>query len=479
MTDDCERLESIGKDDFLDEGGGIEIKRIKSGRGSISGSHLSGSNRESKALDPEILSAPDGRLGWRVRIPGSRPLATPAVVNGRVYLGGGFGSYEFYSFHAENGRLSWQIKTKDDGPTAATVTGPFVAFNTESCTVHVVEAETGREVWKEWLGDPLMAQTAIHGSTLFMAYPDRNRRHQLSAFDIHSGKVKWKAELIADILSAPIAVDDAVYATTLDGTVYRIDAQSGKIHWSINHKATSAPWIHGGRVYMSLREEVQEGGEGDRSRGRFAAEGFDTAGATEGFRSSKKASSRRRAEYFKYKAALHQYYAAHDASVGFAGSPTAAKMHLAQEHLGIGHVASVWAFQGSRPEVFDDGIFSVLDDVVQRLELGTKKPLWRCRVESDKNDEQKIHGRMLSPPAVSKSRLYVSSNRGDLFVLDRESGEEIWSLNVGTPILSQPALAEGKVFLGTSDGVLYAFQADDPDPQGWPMWGGGPGHNGV
>jgi outer membrane protein assembly factor BamB len=124
----------------------------------------------------------------------------------------------------------------------------------------------------------------------------------------------------------------------------------------------------------------------------------------------------------------------------------------------------------------DDGIFGVLGDAIQRLDLHTKKPLWRCRVEFDGKDAL---GRLLSPPAVTAERLYVTSSLGDLFVLDRKTGKELWSLNVGAPILSQPAIAGGNVYLGTSDGTLYSFEADDPDSAGWPMWGGGPGHNGA
>jgi len=51
-------------------------------------------------------------------------------------------------------------------------------------------------------------------------------------------------------------------------------------------------------------------------------------------------------------------------------------------------------------------------------------------------------------------------------------------LNAGEPILSQPAVAGGKAFIGTADGALYAFEADDPDPGGWTTWGGGPGTTG-
>jgi len=460
-----ERIENIGKDDFLDEEGSrVAIQTIRSGRGRVA----RGSGKKEPFM-ADLLCGPDGQLGWRVSLPGSRTLPTPAVARGSVFTGGGFGSYEFYTFDQQTGRLKWKVRTADDGPTAATIAGDYVAFNTESCTVYVVDVATGRVVWKEWLGDPLMAQTAISGSTLFMVYPDRRRKHQLAAFDLKRGKRKWTQKLIADVISAPIVIDDSVYAATIDGTVYRVDADSGEVHWSLPHKATSAPWIHRGKVYMSLREEARG------KEGLFSTEGYDTVTITRGIRENRKSSSRRRADYFKLKAKAHAFFAGQDASVGFGSAPSAAKLHMAREHLGTGHVASVWSFAGSRPEVFDDGIFCVLDDVVQRLDLGTKKPLWRVRVESD---EESLSPRTLSPPAVSAARLYVTSSLGDLFVLDRESGKELWALNVGSPILSQPALAGGKVFLGTADGALYGFETGDPDPRSWSMWGGGPGHNG-
>src|SRR5271163_1625753 len=51
----------------------------------------------------------DGKFhGWKVVLPGNHPLATPAVVDGKVLLGGGFGSYEFYALDAATGKQIWQ-----------------------------------------------------------------------------------------------------------------------------------------------------------------------------------------------------------------------------------------------------------------------------------------------------------------------------------------------------------------------------------
>jgi hypothetical protein len=57
-----------------------------------------------RVAPPVPWQSKDGlRNGWKVAIPGRRPLATPAVADGRLFLGGGFGSYEFYALDAATG----------------------------------------------------------------------------------------------------------------------------------------------------------------------------------------------------------------------------------------------------------------------------------------------------------------------------------------------------------------------------------------
>src|SRR6516162_11001889 len=139
-----------------------------------------------QVADPTpFTDAVSGRRGWQARIPGGRPLATPAVVDGRIFLGGGFGSYEFYGLDADTGRSDWQYQTEDDGPTAAVVDEGRVVFNTESCELEVLTTD-GQPVWKHWLGDPLLSMPAVGSGRVFMAYPDSrgDRRHYLACFDL-------------------------------------------------------------------------------------------------------------------------------------------------------------------------------------------------------------------------------------------------------------------------------------------------------
>jgi len=54
-------------------------------------------NLPSPKQDREATSfgTPDGKSGWVLRLPGGRPIATPAYADGMLFVGGGYGSHEF------------------------------------------------------------------------------------------------------------------------------------------------------------------------------------------------------------------------------------------------------------------------------------------------------------------------------------------------------------------------------------------------
>lgn len=133
-----------------------------------------------EGLKPVRFRTADCKAGWVLRIPGHHPIATPAYADGLLFVGGGYGSHGFYAFEAKTGALAWKITTADDGPTAAVVEDGYVGFNTESCTVIVVDEKTGKVIWQQWLGDPLMSQPAISGGRLFIAYPSGKKMRKIN-----------------------------------------------------------------------------------------------------------------------------------------------------------------------------------------------------------------------------------------------------------------------------------------------------------
>jgi outer membrane protein assembly factor BamB len=64
-----------------------------------------------------------------------------------------------------------------------------------------------------------------------------------------------------------------------------------------------------------------------------------------------------------------------------------------------------------------------------------------------------------SSPAVEGGRVYVGSGDGHVYAFEARSGAEIWRFATGGRVRSSPALADGRLFVGSADGVLYALDS--------------------
>src|SRR5262245_15959507 len=424
-----------------------------------------------------------GRItGWRLGMPGGLALATPAVTGGRVFLGGGFGSYEFYAFDADTGDMLWQHQTTDDGPTAAVIEDEYVVFNTESCELEVVTVE-GKPVWKKWLGDPLMSMPAVDKGKLYMAYPDSHHGgdHYIACFDLKTGAQYWRSPIAGDIITAPVLIDDRVYLTTLEGTIYCFDQFDGNLLWREAKNATSAPVVVGGQCYFSQRLEVPvtDGCQGMQQTEHCAARGVQAASATVPF-----AATARVADYLDHakrrrRSPQYRAYEAADAGVGFASHKGSAKIAQAMKNLGQAHVSGVWAYQGSKPFLSKGRLFSPMGDTLQCVAVETGELVWSKKVVQQPHSGEELLDSVLTPPALVNDKAFIGTSSGEVHCLAAETGESLWSAHVGEPILFQPAVAHGRVYLVTQLGGLFCLETGDPSDDGWLMWGATPAHNGL
>ena len=192
-----------------------------------------------KPPKPVPFQSKDGKItGWKITIPGGRPLATPAIAEGKIFLGGGFGSHEFYAFDANTGDPLWTYQTADDGPTAAVVDNGIIAFNTESCELETLTT-SGRRLWKKWLGDPLMSMPALADGQVYMAYPNSRGDHKyyVAAFDVKNGNELWKRPLEGEIITAPVVDRDRLYVATVDGSMLALNRRNGAQLWQEKRNA--------------------------------------------------------------------------------------------------------------------------------------------------------------------------------------------------------------------------------------------------
>ncbi|HVZ41046.1 MAG TPA: PQQ-binding-like beta-propeller repeat protein [Candidatus Kapabacteria bacterium] len=456
---------------------------------------------ESRDMKPALFRTSDGRDGWAVQIPGWRPIATPAYADGMIFVGGGYGSYEFYAFDAATGKLAWQIKTADDGPTAAVVEDGYVAFNTESCTVIVVEAKTGKLVWQEWLGDPLMSQPAIANGRLFIAHPGNGRNqiqghqhtgitpatlppgspgsdpienegsgtHHMLCADLRTGRHIWRTPIASDVISAPIVDSDKVYFTCFDGTSYALNAATGKVLWTRTNGGTSAPLIANGHVVMTTKE--------DRNGKTF--EGMRRVDSREGRDHDSTMLAGGEARYLNDGgnggvALQPQQLSSLDMAVGFSTTPESAQLDKAKKHIGVATVAGGWAYQGSRATYKGGQLMNAQGRYLNNVNAADGKMSWRAEARGTGIGDGT---QLFSPPAVGGGNLYLCTALGHLAAVRQKDGAPQFLYRTEHPAAFQPALANGNMYVGTTDGWLICLRTGSSDADGWYAWGGNAQHN--
>jgi len=480
-----------------------------------------------EALKPARFQTPDGKSGWVLKIPGDRPIATPAFAEidgrGMLFVGGGYGSHEFYAFDACTGEKIWEMKTGDDGPTAAVVEDGYVAYNTESCTVIVADARTGKVVWQEWLGDPLMSQPAISRGRVFMAHPTGQRApavqnagpnpnaeqqavngpavppaappvtqpaqpadqvaanapaparpttHRLLCADLKTGKHLWEADLPGDIITAPIIDNDQVYFTCFDGTSFCLDGD-GKVVWAKANSGTSAPVVADGQVVIT-QKEVAAGGQ--------AFEGLRRLDARLGRETDTGQIVRAKADYLTQGKASSTalpttQVAALDASVGFALAPAAANLQAqggGAAQVNVNNVAEGWAYQGSKAAYANGRVINAQGNALNCVDWHDGQTRWRG-LASGKDFGP--GAQIFAPPALGGKFMYLCSVAGHMLCVAQDDGQPRFIYAFKQPMAFQPALAGGRMFGGTTQGMLICLDTGDKDADGWSAWGGNAQHN--
>jgi Ca-activated chloride channel homolog len=397
-----------------------------------------GADRATVALalpaPPHGAAAPftfgDGREGWVARVPDTYQLPQVAYGEGRIFVSGGFESTSFYALDARDGHMLWgSQQLEDNGPTAPTYLDHRVIFNTESCTLFVVDAQTGRKLWLKNLGDPTPTQPAVADGLVFASHPGGESTGQaLSAYRLATGDEVWSRDIDHELLASPVVHGDSVYVSTLGGRSYRFLHKTGKRVWARSLGATSAPWVEGDELYFSRRlkggKEVQA-----------------VASATTG-------------EILREHGAV-------------------AARWLADVPADMENWPQVWAFEGSRPAVIDGVRYVAMGGTIQASDPRSGEPFWTRRYApaADK--------RSLGAVAVAGSEVVIATRGGDLYGLDVDTGYTLWAYATGKRIVAQPVVARGWVYAATADGQVIALNVGDTSLDGWHMWGGNSRHDGL
>jgi outer membrane protein assembly factor BamB len=223
------------------------------------------------------------------------------------------------------------------------------------------------------------------------------------------GGVQWRFQTGGMVQSSASVVEGVAYIGSGDGNLYALDASTGAERWrfAAARAITSSPAVARGTVYVGSRD--------------------------------------------------NQFYAV-DARTG-----------RLKWKLATGADAPLaWGFESgdlyTSSPVWLEGVvvFGSGDGNVYAVDADDGAVRWRFTTG----------GRVRSSPAISEGRVYVGSMDGTLYALSLADGRELWrfdteghALRSGDfgfdrrTIQSSPAAADGRVFVGSRDGFLYAVDA--------------------
>jgi len=156
--------------------------------------------------------------------------------------------------------------------------------------------------------------------------------------------------------------------------------------------------------------------------------------------------------YRGYPPAVAYYLspAAHDGNIFFGGSGPALYC------VDVSTQAEVWNFSTSgtvstAPAIEDGVVYFATTSRMYAVDMDGKE-VWRRDLKAT-----------ISSPAVAYGRVYIGSDDKKVYCFSASDGGEIWNISVGANVKSSPVVADETVYFGTNiDGdMVYALNATD------------------
>ena len=445
--------------------------------------------------------------GFAIQLPKRSLTPSPSIYKGLLLVSGGFGSKEYYAFDALDGSLKWALDLDDDGPTSAIVEEDIAVFNTESCTIFACNVFTGEHLWSHYLGDPLMSTPSIANGIVYTAYPANSNNgnngtiqqqsannsslyqpnrtgygnttvqdsttgrvlrasHVMIALELKTGKILWQKWIDGDVMSAPVIEGDELFASTFPGTLYRFDARTGEILAAQATRATSAPVVHNGNIYMSRRSDAGRT-RAEENLTTFSKD-FDVVANTVAKEAPYLDAEVQNRSELKNKAANY------DAGNGFSeGAPANSGWKYASANIGQSNVSSLQAFQGSRVLHHQNRNYATMGDELVCADPTGNKVYWRQKLNGDLKKEG---GFLATPPLMIDDKIVVGTLEGDVVIFEAGTGKEWKRFKTGENIRFQPILDQGRIYVSTVTGKVICFDSGRKELTGWPTWGANAAH---
>jgi outer membrane protein assembly factor BamB len=201
----------------------------------------------SKAGILHALDAASGTEIWRHTVTSYVTRATPAVVDGTVYVGAGF---TFSALDAATGEERWSIPLQYGGQASPTVREGLVVVSSQQGWIFAIEAGSGEILWRLPTEGIVFGAASITGDSVIYGTDEGI----LYNVDSQSGRSNWRITLPGAIYASPVVTGDAVLATTQAGELHALDLASGDGLWSVDYGGALPPATNGEVVVLAASD---------------------------------------------------------------------------------------------------------------------------------------------------------------------------------------------------------------------------------
>ena len=178
--------------------------------------------------------------------------STAAIAEGNVFLGSRDDG--FYALDFATGDQTWRARhhTSWVVGSPAVRDGRAYVGSSDGHFIHSVEVASGRELWRTPVGSNVLSSPVLTGDLLVVGSANTNAgRGELLALDASTGVVRWRLPFGDAVWSSPVIVGDEIYVGCDDGSVVAIEEANASIpRLAVYYDSTAAvrPFVGGGRL---------------------------------------------------------------------------------------------------------------------------------------------------------------------------------------------------------------------------------------
>jgi outer membrane protein assembly factor BamB len=193
----------------------------------------------------ESVAPNSSNLVWNFKTGGSPLYSSPAIANGRVYIGALNG--KVYCINSEDGAFIWSYTTG-----AAIYSSPAAAYGkvyvgSNDSKVYCLSAENGDFIWSFPTEASLTSSPSVVNGRVYIGSYSK-----IYCLNAENGGFLWSYTTGGRIDSSPAVVGNKVYFGSYDDNVYCLNADNGGLIWSFTTGSIvySSPAVENGKVYV-------------------------------------------------------------------------------------------------------------------------------------------------------------------------------------------------------------------------------------